>query len=116
MTKIVRSVTVAAAWTSLAVIAYATLSPLSERPEFGTYGFLFLFSHFDQYVAYAAMGCLFGLAYPRQTLLVCILVLGSAVLLELAQMLTRDLNSLNNAGVSVSMKTGIIEKLSSSFD
>ena len=35
-------------------------------------------------------GILFGLAYPRQTFFVCILVLGSAVLLELSQLLTPD--------------------------
>jgi VanZ family protein len=87
---ILRLFITAAAWGSLAFIAYATLSPLNERPEFDPRGFLFLFSHFDQYVAYVTTGCLFGLAYPRQTFLVCIIVLGSAVLLELAQMLTPD--------------------------
>jgi len=58
-----RIVTATAAWTSLAFIAYSTLSPLSERPELGD-GFLFLFSHFDQYIAFAVMGSLFGLAIP----------------------------------------------------
>jgi VanZ family protein len=78
-----------AAWSSLAFIAYATLSPLKERPEISS-GLLILFSHFDHYFAYAVMGALFSFAYPRQTFLVCILVLGSAILLELAQMLTAD--------------------------
>jgi hypothetical protein len=81
-----RTVTATAAWTSLAFIAYATLSPLNERPELHTD----LFSHLDQYLAYAVAGSLFGLAYPRQTFFVCILVLGSAVLLELLQLLTPD--------------------------
>ena len=88
MAKIFRFLTPAAAWSLFAFIAYATLSPLDERPEID--GFLFLFSHFDHYIAYATMGCLFGWAYPRQTFLVCILVLGGAVLLELAQLLTPD--------------------------
>ena len=57
-----------------------------ERPEFGTD----LFSHIDQYLAFAVAGSLFGLAYPRQKFFVCILVLGSAVLLELSQLLTPD--------------------------
>jgi VanZ family protein len=83
-----RTVTVITAWASLAFIAYATLSPLNERPELD--GFLQLFSHFDHYLAFAVAGSLFGLAYPRRTILVCILVLGSAVFLELAQMLTPD--------------------------
>ena len=88
MAKIFRFLTPAAAWSLFAFIAYATLSPLDERPEID--GFLYLFSHFDHYIAYATMGCLFGWAYPRQTFLVCILVLGGAVLLELAQLLTPD--------------------------
>ena len=81
-----RTVTATAAWTSLAFIAYATLSPLNERPEFDTD----LFSHIDQYLGFAVAGSLFGLAYPRQMFFVCILVLGSAVLLELLQLLTPD--------------------------
>jgi len=89
MAKIFQRLSAVAAWSSLAFIAYATLSPLNERPELGA-GFLFLFSHFDHYIAYAVMGFLFGFAYPRQTCLVCILVLGSAILLELAQLLTPD--------------------------
>jgi VanZ family protein len=89
MAKVFQILSATAAWISLAFIAYATLSPLKERPEISA-GFLILFSHFDQYVAFAVMGSLFGFAYPRQTLLVCILVLGSAILLELAQILTPD--------------------------
>ena len=80
-----RTVTATAAWTSLAFIAYATLSPLNERPEFET-----LFSHLDHYLAFAVAGSLFCLAYPRQMSFVCILVLGSAVILELLQLLTPD--------------------------
>jgi VanZ family protein len=78
-----------AAWITLAFIAYATLCPLDERPELYD-GFWSLFTHLDHYIAFATMGCLFGLAYPRQTFFVCMLVLGSAVLLELAQLLTPD--------------------------
>jgi VanZ family protein len=81
-----RTVTATAAWTTLAFIAYATLCPLNERPEldFG------LFSHPDHYLALAVAGSLFGLAYPRQMFFVCIVVLGSAVLLELLQLLAPD--------------------------
>ena len=82
-----RRITIAAAWIALAFIAYATLSPLNERPELASFN---LFSHFDHYLAYAIVGGLFGLAYPRATALVCALVFGSAVLLELAQLFTPD--------------------------
>jgi hypothetical protein len=60
-----RTLTAVAAWLSLAFIAYATLSPLNERPEISG-----LFSHFDHYLAYAVAGGLFAFAYPRQTLFV----------------------------------------------
>ena len=80
-----RTLTAVAAWLSLAFIAYATLSPLNERPEING-----LFSHFDHYFGYAVAGGLFAFAYPRQGLFVCIIVFGSAILLELAQLLTPD--------------------------
>jgi VanZ family protein len=51
---------------------------------------LFSLSHLDHYLAFEAAGSLFGPTYPRQTFFVCILVLGSAVLLELLQLLTPD--------------------------
>jgi len=81
-----RTVTATAAWTTLAFIAYVTLSPLNERPELD----FKLISHPEHYLAFAVAGSLFGLAYPRQMSLVCILVLGSAVILELLQLLTPD--------------------------
>jgi VanZ family protein len=82
-----QTVTAAAAIISMAFIAYATLSPLNEGQEFVDTG---LFSHLDHYLAFAIVSGLLSLAYPRQIFLVCILVFGSAVLLELAQMLTPD--------------------------
>jgi VanZ family protein len=87
-----RTVAATAAWTWLAFIAYATLSPLNERPEVdtGLLLLLFSFSHLDHYVAFAVAGSLFGLAYPRHAILVFIFVLGSAVILELLQLLTPD--------------------------
>jgi VanZ family protein len=80
-----RTLIAVAAWLSLAFIAYSTLSSLNERPEISG-----LFSHFDHYFAYAVAGGLFAFAYPRQILFVCIIVFGSAILLELAQLLTPD--------------------------
>ncbi len=80
-----RSLIAVAAWLSLAFIAYATLSPLNERPEISG-----LFSHFDHYFGYAVAGSLFAIAYPKQTTFVCTIILGSAILLELAQLLTSD--------------------------
>jgi|SRR5437879_4395974 VanZ family protein len=73
-----------AAWASLSVIAYATLSPLRDRPT------LLASSNLEHLAAFAVSGALFCLAYPRRTPTVLIFVLGSAALLEVLQLLTPD--------------------------
>jgi VanZ family protein len=88
---------IAAAWASIAVIAYATLSrvgtvynlyervaPLVNRPSISSY------VHYEHVLAFAVAGLLFGVAYPRSTILVCCIVLGAAALLEILQTLTPD--------------------------
>jgi hypothetical protein len=72
------------AWTLLAFIASATMSPIGDRPTLHTS------ASFEHLAAFAVIGVLFCLAYPRHVALVCLIVLGSAVLLELAQLLTAD--------------------------
>ncbi len=87
----------AAAWASIAVIAYATLthvgfvysiyfrlSPILMRPQMRNY------AHFEHLISFAAVGMLFSFAYPRRPLLVCCIVLGGAALLEFLQTLTPD--------------------------
>jgi VanZ family protein len=69
------------AWASIAFIAYATLSPIQARPKV-------LSADLEHIVAFAVTGLLFGLAYHRQFVRVCFIVLGSAVLLEYLQTLT----------------------------
>jgi VanZ family protein len=76
-----------AAWTVLAFITYASISPIQDRPTLPT---SFGFDGFDHLAAFAVLGALFYLAYPRQIVLVCLIVLGSAALLEFAQLLTPD--------------------------
>jgi glycopeptide antibiotics resistance protein len=73
-----------AAWTLLAFIAYATISPIQARPT------LFASPDIERLAAFVVVGALFCLAYPRHFVLVCLVVLGSAVLLEIAQQLTPD--------------------------
>ena len=73
-----------AAWGLLAFIAYATISPIQDRPTLPTS------TSFEHVAAFAVLGALFILAYPRQVALVCLIVLGNAVLLELLQLLTPD--------------------------
>jgi len=73
-----------AAWTLLALIASVTVSPIRDRPTLHTSASL------EHLAAFAVVGVLFCRAYPRRVALVCLIVLGSAVLLELAQLLTSD--------------------------
>jgi VanZ family protein len=69
------------AWASLIFVAAVTLSPIEFRPVLT----LPLYEHF---FAFAVIGLLFGLAYPRHWLLIALAVIGSAVALELLQLLT----------------------------
>ena len=73
-----------AAWAALCLVAYVTLSPLAQRPTLPTAW------HIDHVAAFAVIGGLFCLAYPRSTLAVLVIVLGSAALLEFLQLLTPD--------------------------
>ncbi|KRR27864.1 hypothetical protein CQ14_08470 [Bradyrhizobium lablabi] len=86
-----------AAWIAVIVIAYATLThvgfvysiyfklaPYLMRPAMQTY------AHFEHVIAFAILGALFGFAYPRRLILVCCIVFGAAVLLEILQTTTPD--------------------------
>jgi VanZ family protein len=76
-----------AAWALLAFIIYATISPLQDRPNLSNSAGL------GRIVAFAALGGLFCLAYPGRIVFVCLVVLGSAALLEMVQLLTPDRHS-----------------------
>jgi VanZ family protein len=73
-----------AAWAALCLVAYVTLSPLAQRPTLPTSW------HIDHVAAFAVIGGLFCLAYPRSIFAVLVIVLGSAALLEFLQLLTPD--------------------------
>jgi VanZ family protein len=73
-----------AAWALLAFIAYTTISPIQDRPTLPTS------TSFEHLAAFTVLGALFCLAYPRHIAPVCLIVLGSAVLLEIMQLLTPD--------------------------
>jgi glycopeptide antibiotics resistance protein len=79
-----RKLITVAAWSLLGFIIYATISPIQARPT------LFTSPSYERLAAFIVLGALFCLAYPRHTGFVCLIVLGSAVLLELAQLLTPD--------------------------
>jgi VanZ family protein len=67
-----------AGWLVLAYITFATLSPIALRPEITN-------ANFERFCAFAVVGFLFGLAYPRRFLLVIEITVGSAILLEALQ-------------------------------
>jgi VanZ family protein len=81
----------APAWAYFIFIIYATLSSIDARPELTGAGFYKAFFTFvERFAAYAVLGFLFYLAYPRHIALVCLIVFGSAVVLELLQIFVPD--------------------------
>lgn len=66
-------------WLVLGVIVFATLSPIGMRPHLGA------LVHVERFGAFALLGVLFALAYPRRVGLVLLLVVAAAVSLELLQ-------------------------------
>jgi VanZ family protein len=78
-----------AAWTCFVFIVYATLSSQSARPEL-TSTELPLTVFIERFGGYTVLGCLFRLAHPHRIVFVVLVVLGSAVLLELLQIFVPD--------------------------
>lgn len=74
MTSICRS----AALVLLAVIVFATLSPIQMRPHFGN-------ANIERALAYVLFGLTLGLGFPNRLLQTVIFVFGTAGALELLQ-------------------------------
>jgi VanZ family protein len=66
------------AWCALAFIAYATLSPIEQRP-------VVTGIKIEHFMAFAITGCLFGIAYPKRWLWLLTILAGSAIILEILQ-------------------------------
>jgi len=84
-----QKLTAVAAWACLGFIIYATLSPASARPELTTTEPA-LAVFIERFGAYGLLGLLFQMAYPRRITTICLIVFGSAILLELLQILIPD--------------------------
>ena len=84
MSSSIRKLLIFVAWAFLAFIAYATISPIQDRPTVSRSADL------EHIAAFAVLGGLFWLAYPRRIVFVCWIVFGSAIMLELMQLLTPD--------------------------
>lgn len=84
MNSRIRKLLICLAWAFLVFIAYATISPLQDRPTVSRSADL------EHIAAFVVLGGLFCLAYPRRIVLVCSIVFGGAIMLELVQLLTPD--------------------------
>jgi VanZ like protein len=82
----IQRISVIAGWLALALIAFATLSPITDRPSVTV-------PHLEHFAAFALMGFAFALAYPNRILLVVAGVIGAAIGLEALQLLTPDRHS-----------------------
>jgi len=70
-----------AAWGSLALVAIFTLAPIDFRPA-TTFP-----PTIERFVAFAAVGFVFAVAYPRQFWFAVAVAIGAALLLEVLQVL-----------------------------
>jgi hypothetical protein len=73
-----------AAWTALALIVLLTISPLDLRPV------ITADPNIERFAAFALVGLLFGLAYPRRLVVDASFVMIAAAVLETVQLMTRD--------------------------
>jgi len=86
-----------AAWASVAILAYATLTHVgfvysiySKLSPFLMHMSVRTFGRFEHVIAFAVFGALFAFAYPRRVVFVWCVVLISAIALEYLQTLTPD--------------------------
>jgi hypothetical protein len=73
-----------AAWIALALIVFVTLSPLETRPVITEN------PNIERFAAFALVGLLFGLAYPRRLAVDASFIVIVAGVLEALQLMTRD--------------------------
>src|SRR5260370_12605075 len=73
-----------AAWTAFALIVFSTISPLSMRPVATAD------PNIERFAAFALVGLLFGLAYPRRLAVDVSFVVIAAGALETLQFMIRD--------------------------
>jgi VanZ family protein len=86
-----------AAWASIAILAYVTLTHVGfvysiyfKLSPFLMHLSMKTYAHFEHVIAFAVFGALFAFAYPKRVVFVCCVVLISAITLEYLQTLTPD--------------------------
>lgn len=95
--RMIQKLVTIAAWLSVAILAYLTLTQVGfvYSIYFKLAPFLMdvnmkTYAHFEHIIAFAVFGALFAFAYPRRVVFVCGVVLLTAVALEYLQTLTPD--------------------------
>jgi hypothetical protein len=85
------------AWASIAFIAYATLTRVGfvysiyyKLAPFLMHIGMRKYAAIEHFVAFAVLGALFSIVYPKRVVMVCCVVFGAAIALELAQTMTRS--------------------------
>jgi VanZ family protein len=73
-----------AAWSALALIVFVTVSPIDLRPVATAD------PNIERFAAFALLGLLFGLAYPRRLVVDASFVIVAAGVLETFQLMTPD--------------------------
>jgi VanZ family protein len=84
-----RFVAACAAWACLVFVIYASLVPLYSRPVL-TNTEPFSIVLLERIAAFAVLGFLFTISYPRRYSFIVVIVFGSAVVLEVLQILVPD--------------------------
>ena len=89
--KVTNRLIAVAAWACLVFIVFATLSPIYLRPSL-TATEPNVVVMFERIGAFAVLGSLFLISYPKRPVFVFVIVFGTAIVLELAQIFipTRD--------------------------
>jgi hypothetical protein len=82
--QLVAKFLVVAAWLLFAFIVFATLAPSQFRPVVSHHAQL------ERFGAFATLGLLFGLAYPRRLIADWLFLIAAAGLLEVSQHFTDD--------------------------
>jgi VanZ family protein len=72
-----------AGWLALAAVAFVTLGPIQDRPQVAP-------PHLEHFAAFLLLGVVFAFAYPNHRLRAVLIVVGSAILLEILQLATPD--------------------------
>jgi VanZ family protein len=71
-------------WLALATVAFLTLGPVDDRPQVAAA------PHLEHFAAFLLLGLVFAVGYPSRPMRAVLIVVGSAILLEILQLLTPD--------------------------